>query len=399
MTDDGLTFWEVLGQPGSEDFLRSLRERVLEQLRDFAVTNRIRAGRHERTDARQTHRNGYRERPPRARLGALELKVPKWRQGNYFPSFLEPRRLTEQALTAVLQEAWIGGRATRKGDDPVQALGMTGISKSQGSALCRDIDARVDSFLNRPIEGEWPYLWLDATYLNGRKGGRVGSVAAIIAGGANQDGRRELLGLGPGDSEAQGFWVEFPRSLRQRGLPGVRLVIADAHAGLKAAIRQVVTASWQRCRVRFPRNRLAGVPKASQSLVGTLVRQVFVQPDAQRAQTAWRQVADRLRPRFPKAAEPMDQAEADVLAHLRVPTAHRVNIHSTNPLERLNKEVKRRANVVGIFPNEASIRRPIGAVLMEQNEEWPLQHRYLPQHTMVADTGTEPGGVAALPAT
>lgn len=257
MTDDGRTFWEVLGQPGREDFLRSLRERVLEQLRDFAVTNRIRAGRHERTDARQTHRNGHRERPPPARLGALELKVPQWRQGNYFPSFLEPRRPTEQALTAVLREAWIGGRATRKGDDPVQALGMTGISKSQGSAPCRDIDARVDSFLNRSIEGEWPYLWLDATYLNGRKGGRVGSVAALIAGGANQDGRRELLGLGPGDSEAQGFWVEFPRSLRQRGSLGVRLVIAEAHAGLKAAIRQVVTASWQRCRVRFPRNRLA----------------------------------------------------------------------------------------------------------------------------------------------
>lgn len=168
---------------------------------------------------------------------------------------------------------------------------------------------------------------------------------------------------------------------------------------LKAAIRQVFTASWQRCRVHFLRNLLACVPKASQSLVGTLVRQVFVQPDAQRAQTAWRQVADQLRPRFPKAAELMDQAEADVLAHLQFPTAHRVKIHSTNPLERLNKEVKRRANVVGIFPNEASIRRLIGAVLMEQNEEWQLQHRYLPQHTMVADTVTEPGGVAALPAT
>ena len=246
MTDDSMTFWEVLGQQGSEDFLRSLMERVLEQLMDFEVTNRIQAGRHERTDTRQTHRNGYRERPLHTRLGTLELKVPKLRQGNYFPSFLEPRRLTEQALTAVIQEAWIGGMSTRKVDDLVQALGMTGISKSQVSALCQDIDARVDSFLNRPIEGEWPYLWLDATYLNVRKGGRVVSVAAIIACGVNQDGRREILGLGLGDSEAQVFWVEFLRSLRQRGLTGVQLVISDAHEGLKAAIRQVVTASWQR---------------------------------------------------------------------------------------------------------------------------------------------------------
>lgn len=383
MAEDSMAFWEALGQQGGEDFLKSLMERVLEQLMDFEVSNRIGAGRHERTADRETQRNGYRERPLHTRLGTLDLKVPKLRRGTYFPTFLEPRRLTEQALTAVIQEAWIGGMSTRKVDDLVQALGMTGISKSQVSALCQDIDDRVGSFLSRPIEGEWPYLWLDATYLKVRRGGRVVSVAAIIACGVNQDGRREILGLGLGESEAQVFWVEFLRSLRQRGLSGVQLVISDAHEGLKAAIAQVFPASWQRCRVHFMRNLLATVPKTHQAMVGTLVRQVFVQTDAASAREAWRRVADELRERFPKAAALMDQAEAEVLAHLQFPAAHRVKLHSTNTLERLNKEVKRRANVVGIFPNEASIRRLIGAVLMEQNEEWQLQHRYLPQHTML----------------
>lgn len=387
MTRDSLPFLELLDHAGGDDFLKSLAERVLEQLMEFEVTNRIGADKHERAEGRATYRNGYRERPLHTRLGTLDLRVPKLRQGTYFPAFLEPRRLTEQALTVVIQEAWIGGMSTRKVDDLVQALGMTGISKSQVSALCRDIDERVDSFLNRPLEGEWPYLWLDATYLKVRQCGRVVSIAAIIACGVNQDGRREILGLGLGESEAQVFWVEFLRSLRQRGLSGVQLVISDAHEGLKAAIAQVFSASWQRCRVHFMRNLLATVPKAHQAMVGTLVRQVFVQPDVASAQEAWRRVADELRTRFPKAAALMDQAEADVLAHLHFPLAHRVKLHSTNTLERLNKEVKRRANVVGIFPNVASIRRLIGAVLMEQNEEWQLQHRYLPQHTML-DTGS-----------
>ena len=397
MTRDSLPFLELLDHAGGDDFLKALAERVLEQLMEFEVTNRIGADKHERAEGRATYRNGYRERPLHTRLGTLDLRVPKLRQGTYFPAFLEPRRLTEQALTAVIQEAWIGGMSTRKVDDLVQALGMTGISKSQVSALCRDIDERVDSFLNRPLEGEWPYLWLDATYLKVRQGGRVVSIAAIIACGVNQDGRREILGLGLGESEAQVFWVEFLRSLRQRGLSGVQLVISDAHEGLKAAIAQVFSASWQRCRVHFMRNLLATVPKAHQAMVGTLVRQVFVQPDAASAQVAWRRVADELRTRFAKAAARMDQAETDVLAHLHFPPAHRVKLHSTNTLERLNKEVKRRANVVGIFPNVASIRRLIGAVLMEQNEEWQLQHRYLPQHTML-DTGGGSSEKDRLPA-
>lgn len=382
MADESMAFVEMLKQRGGEDFLRSLVEEVLKQLMEYEVSAQVGAGRHERTDERRTYRNGFRDRVLHSRLGTLELRVPKLRQGSYFPAFLEPRRLTEQALAAVIQEAWINGVSTRKVDALVQSLGMTGISKSQVSELCQGIDARVASFLSRPLEGDWPYLWLDATYLKVRQGGRVVSVAAIIACGVNRDGRREILGLGIGESEAKEFWIDFLRGLRRRGLTGIKLVISDAHEGLKAAIGQVFSATWQRCRVHFMRNVLACVPKTSQSLVGTLIRQVFVQPDSENAQRVWRAVADQLRPRFPRAAALMDEAETDVLAYFGFPAAHRVKLHSTNTLERLNKEVKRRANVVGIFPNEDSIIRLIGAVLMEQNEEWQLQHRYMPQHTM-----------------
>lgn len=362
--------------------MRSLVEAVLARLMDYEVSGLAGGGLYERSGERQAYRNGYRERRLDTRLGSLDLQIPRLRRGSYFPSFLEPRRLSEKAVAAVVQEAWIGGVSTRKVDDLVQAFGMQGISKSQVSALCAEIDERVGSFLNRPIEGEWPYLWLDATYLRVRQGGRVVSVAAIIACGVNHDGRREILGLAIGESEAKPFWMKFLASLKQRGLNGVKLVISDAHEGLKAAIAQVFSATWQRCRVHFMRNLLACVAKSSQSLVGTLVRQVFVQPDGVAAHRAWRQVADELRGRFPKAAALMDEAEEDVLAYFAFPAPHRVKLHSTNTLERLNKEVKRRANVVGIFPNEASILRLIGAVLMEQNEEWQLQHRYLPQHSM-----------------
>lgn len=397
MADDSMAFVEMIRQQGGEDFLRSLVEAVLARLMDYEVTGLAGASLHERSGERQAYRNGYRERRLDTRLGSLDLQIPRLRRGSYFPSFLEPRRLSEKAIAAVVQEAWISGVSTRKVDDLVQALGMQGISKSQVSALCAEIDERVGSFLSRPIEGEWPYLWLDATYLKVRQGGRVVSVAVIIACGVNHDGRREILGLAIGESEAKPFWVRFLASLKQRGLSGVKLVISDAHEGLKAAIAQVFSASWQRCRVHFMRNLLARVAKSSQSLVGTLVRQVFVQPDAVSAHRAWRQVADELRGRFPKAAALMDEAEEDVLAYFAFPAPHRVKLHSTNTLERLNKEVKRRANVVGIFPNEASILRLIGAVLMEQNEEWQLQHRYLPQHSMT-DIPEGNAGLASLPA-
>jgi transposase-like protein len=278
----------------------------------------------------------------------------------------------------VIQEAWINGVSTRRVEELVQAMGMSGISKSQVSKLCKEIDERVGSFLDRPLEGEWPYLWLDATYLRQRQGGRIVSVAAIIAVAANTDGKREIIGLSIGDSEASVFWTDFLRSLEKRGLKGVKLVVSDAHEGLKAAIQKVLNGStWQRCRVHTTRNLLARVPKAQQSRLAALLREAFTAPNAEKAHAAWRAVADAARDTHPKLAEAMDEAENDVLAYMDFPAAHRAKLHSTNGLERLNKEVKRRADVVGIFPNEASIVRLVGAVLMEANDEWQLQHRYL----------------------
>ena len=269
---------------------------------------------------------------------------------------------------------------------------MTGISKSQVSTLCQEIDERVNAFLNRPIEGEWPYLWLDATYLKDRESGRVVSVAGIIAMAVNRDGRREILGLGLGPSEAATFWIDFLLSLAKRGLRGVKLVISDAHDGLKHAIAQVLKATWQRCRVHFMRNALAYVPKGQHSMVAAAIRTVFAQPDRAAAGLAWRHVADQLRQRFPKLGALMDEAEHDVLAFMGFPERHRAKLHSTNPLERLNKEVKRRAAVVGIFPNEASITRLVGAVLLEQNDEWQLQHRYMTLETIAGVAGDDTTG-------
>jgi transposase-like protein len=397
MTEERMAFLELLQKRGGGDFLKELAEAVLQRLMEFEAEGLVGAGRYERSDERATHRNGYRERDLETRLGTLELKIPKLRRGSYFPGFLEPRKTAERALVAVIQEAWIQGISTRKVDELVQAMGMSGISKSQVSTLCKDIDVRVGAFLNRRIEGEWPYLWLDATYLKVRdaNGGPVVSIAAIIATGVNRDGRREILGLGLGPSEAATFWLGFLRGLQQRGLAGVKLVISDAHEGLKAAIRQVFKAGWQRCRVHFMRNALAYVPKGQHSMVAAAIRTVFAQETPQAASTAWRHVADQLRPRFPKLAALMDDAEADVLAYKAFPAAHWPKLHSTNPIERLNKEVKRRADVVGIFPNEASIVRLVGAILMEQNDEWQLQHRYLSLETI---TGSADGAAIDLPA-
>jgi transposase-like protein len=368
---------DLLQKQDDGDFLRAVAEAVLQLLMEHDVEGLVGVGRYERGDGRQTWRNGYRERELKTRLGALNLRVPKLRQGSYFPSFLEPRRTSEKALVAVIQEAWIGGVSTRRVDDLVQAMGLTGISKSTVSKLCKDIDERVREFLDRPLTGEWPYLWLDATYLKVRQGGRIVSVAAIIAMAVNTDGRREIIGLAVGPSEAETFWTDFLRGLKSRGLQGVKLVISDAHTGLKAAIGRVFEASWQRCRVHWIRNALAHVPKAQHTVVAAAIRQAFNQPDKKAALEAWRHVADQLRARWPKLATLMDESEADVLAYMSFPPQHRTKLHSTNPLERLNKEVKRRADVVGIFPNEDSIMRLIGAVLFEQNDEWQGQHRYM----------------------
>jgi putative transposase len=377
MTKSSMDLSELLQKHDQGDFLRTVAEAVLQLLMEADVEGLIGAGRHERAENRTTWRNGYRERSLDTRLGTLNLKVPKLRQGSYFPGFLEARKTSEQALVAVIQEAWIGGVSTRRVDELAQAMGLGGISKSTVSKLCKDIDERVNEFLNRPLEGEWPYLWLDATYLKARQGGRIVSVAAIIAVAANTDGRREIIGLGIGPSEAETFWMDFLRALKARGLASVKLAISDAHGGLKAAIARVFEATWQRCRVHWMRNALAHVSKGQHTVVAAAIRQAFDQPDHRQAGDTWRYVADQLRGRWPKLAELMDDSEHDVLAYMAFPRQHRTKLHSTNPIERLNKEVKRRADVVGIFPNEASIMRLIGAVLFEQNDEWQTQHRYM----------------------
>jgi putative transposase len=289
----------------------------------------------------------------------------------------------------VIQEAYIQGISTRSVDELVKAMGMTGISKSQVSRLCQEIDERVQAFLERPIEGDWPYLWLDATYIKVRRAGRIVSVAAIIAVAVNSEGRREVLGLAIGPSEAETFWSDFLRSLTRRGLRGVKLVISDAHEGLKAAAAKVLSATWQRCRVHFMRNALAHVSKGQREMVAAAIRTAVVQEDHEAAATQWRQLADSLRPRFEKLAELMDQAEEDVLAFMTFPKDHRTKIHSTNPLERLNKEVKRRTNVVGIFPNEAAITRLVGAILAEQNDEWAVTRRYMTLETLARISHSE----------
>src|SRR5215204_3779337 len=390
MTDDRMPLADLIQKSGDGDFLRSVAEAVLQMLMEADVEGVIGAGRHERSAERLTWRNGYRERMLDTRLGSLQLRIPKLRQGSYFPPLLEARKTSEKALIAVIQEAWIAGVSTRKVDDLVQAMGLTGISKSQVSKLCKEIDERVSAFLDRPLEGEWPYLWLDATYLCQREGGRIVSVAAIIAVAVDTEGRREIVGLGLGPSEAETFWSGFLKGLVKRGLKGVRLVVSDAHEGLKAAIRRVLGATWQRCRVHWMRNALAHVPKGQQTMVAAALRQAFLQPDQASARQVWRQVADQLRPRWPKLAGLLDESEHDVLAYMGFPAQHRTKLHSTNPLERLNKEVKRRADVVGIFPGEPSIVRLIGAVLLEANDEWQLQHRYMQIEGMAEFAAADP---------
>lgn len=377
MTKTSMALTELAEKGPDLDILREMLEFATQRLMEFDAENRCGAPYGERGVPRANSRNGYRDRTWETRAGAIDLKIPKLRQGSYFPGFLEPRRTAEKALVAVIQEAYIQGISTRSVDDLVKAMGMTGISKSQVSRLCADIDERVHAFLDRPIEGDWPYVWIDATYVKVRSAGRIVSVAVIIAVGVNTDGIREILGMAVGPSEAEPFWTEFLRSLSRRGLRGVKLVISDAHIGLKAAIAKVFKATWQRCRVHFMRNALAYAGKGQRQMVLALINTVFAQETAEAASAQWRIVSDQLRERFPKLSLMLDDAESEVLAYMQFPKAHRVQIASTNPLERLNAEIKRRTNVVGIFPNDASIVRLVGALLLEQNDEWQLQRRYM----------------------
>jgi transposase-like protein len=378
MTDEMMSLRGLLEKSADADVLREMISFAAERLMELEVSALTGAAFGEKSGERLVQRNGYRDRDWQTRAGTVELRIPKLRKGSYFPGFLEPRRMAEKALTAVIQEAYIQGVSTRSVDDLVQAMGGTGISKSQVSRLCVEIDERVNAFLDRPIEGDWPYLWLDATYVKVREAGRIVSVAVTVAVGVNTDGRREVLGMDIGCSEAETFWTTFLRKLARRGLRGVKLVISDAHEGLKAAATKVLGATAQRCRVHFMRNALAHAGKSGRQVVSALIATAFAQADAEAARQQWRRVADQFRTKMPKLSALMDSAENDVLAYMTFPAAHRTKLHSTNPLERVNGEIKRRTDVVGIFPNEDAIRRLVGAILLEQNDEWAVQRsRYM----------------------
>jgi putative transposase len=368
------------------DTIRSSLEWILQQLIEAEATAVIGAERHERRDTRTTQRNGYRPKLISTTAGDVELGIPKLRHGSFFPSLLERRRRIDRALYAVVMEAYVHGISTRKVDDLVKALGAaSGISKSEVSRICAELDRDLDAFRARPLDRvEFPYVFVDATYLKGRVRGRVVSRAVVIATGVTATGDREVLGIDVGDSEDGAFWTAFLKGLRARGLGGVQLVISDHHLGLKTAIGAVfVGAAWQRCRVHFMRNILARVPKASAEMVAAAIRTIFAQPDPDHVRAQLDEVARMLDAQFPDVAAMLRDAAEDLLAFTGFPVAHWRKIWSTNPLERINGEIKRRTNVVGIFPNDAAIVRLVTAVLVETHDEWAVaERRYLSEESM-----------------
>jgi transposase-like protein len=398
MTIDRVTLKDLVEKGSDHDLLREMIAFVTGRMMEMEVESLTGASHGERSDGRMNQRNGYRHRDWETRAGTVQVAVPKLRKGSYFPSFLDPRRASEKALVAVIQEAYVQGVSTRSVDALVKSMGMTGISKSQVSRLCEDIDERVNTFLERPIEGSWPYLWIDATYVKVREGGRIISVATIIAVAVSTDGRREVLGMAVGPSEAEPFWTKFLRSLTARGLRGVKLVISDSHAGLQAAAKKVLAATWQRCCIHFMRNVMATVTAKQRGMLAAAIRTPFLQETEKEAHAEWRAVADRLRERFPRAAAMMDEAEHDVLAYMSFPKSHWPQIRSTNPIERVNLEIKRRTNVVQIFPNEAAIIRLVGALLLEQNDEWAVSRRYMSLETLARVGHTADVRPTAIPA-
>lgn len=385
MAEDRMAFTDVLrkGDVAPEDWLRDTVQLVVRELMEAEVSAQIGATRYERSGERVAQRNGYRSRPWDTRLGTLDLQIPKLRQGSYFPSWLEPRRRSEQALVSVVAEAYLLGVSTRKVEALVQSLGIASLSKSEVSRLCTVLDEQVEKFRNRRLDADYPYLWLDARYEHVREDGRVLSMAVISAHGVRADGVREVLGVDVGLSEDVALWRGFLQGLIARGLRGVQLVTSDAHRGLKQAIAEVfVGASWQRCKVHFLRNIEAEVPKSAQQLVLAAVRPIFRQEDRTAAQAELKKVCDTLQGRFPQVVRMLTEAEEEVFTFYDFPVEHRQQIYSTNPFERLNKELKRRSAVVGIFPNRAAVIRLLGALLAEQNDEWMVGHRYFSEASM-----------------
>jgi transposase-like protein len=365
------------------DFLKEGIKVLAEAIMELEVSEKTGAGLYERSEERTNYRNGYRERPWDTRVGTVSLEIPKLRQGSYFPSLLEPRRRVEQALLSVIQEAYVLGVSTRKVEGLVRSLGMEGISKSQVSRICQGLDGEVERWRSRPLISRYPYLWLDATYVKVRQAGRVISQAVVVAYAVKENGEREVIGIDVGPSEEAAFWTEFLRSLVTRGLSGVLLVISDAHVGLREAVGVVLGgASWQRCRVHFLRNALARVPKSAQAMTAAAIRTIFAQPDSEAAREQLRRVADSLRQRYSSLSELLENTENDLLAYMAFPPEHWRQIYSTNPLERLNKEIKRRSDVVGIFPNRQAVIRLVSAVLIEQQDEWEIGRRYFSLESM-----------------
>ena len=397
MAKDRMNVLELLRKEAPDadlDFLREGLRVLIQAVMEAEVATKTGASFGERSSERITYRNGYRTRPWDTRVGTLDLQVPKVREGSYFPSLLEPRRRSERALLAVVQQAYVEGVSTRRVENLVQALGCEGISKSQVSRICCELDAVVDSFLGRPLDGgPYPYLWLDALTQKVREDGRIVNVSVAVATGVNREGKREVLGIDVGTSEDGAFWLAFLRSLTARGLGGVELVTSDAHQGLKHAIATVFAgASWQRCRTHFMTNLLSRVPRRAQPWVATMVRTIYQEPSPQEVHAQHARMVGMLDERFPQAAKLLADAGPDILAFTTFPAIHWKQVWSNNPQERLNKEIRRRTDVVGIFPNRAAVRRLIGAVLAEQHDEWQVARRYLPalaidigdQHSMEA---------------
>jgi putative transposase len=390
-TDDDARIADLLvqlGDEGTRDLFRRLLERALQDLIDAELSTAIGARPHERSEARTNQRNGGRSRLLSTPAGDVSLRIPKVRVGSFFPALLEPRRRVDKALWAVIMAAYVSGTSTRKVDDLVKALGCdAGVSRSTVSRICTELDAEVESFRGRRLDHVgFPYVYVDATYVKARVDHRIVSRAVVVATGITAEGNREVLGLAVGDSEDEVFWTAFLRSLKERGLGGVRLVISDAHAGLKASITRVFSgAGWQRCKVHLMRNLLAKVPRAQAEMVAATVRTIFAQPDATSTRSHLRAVVDALRERFSAAAQILEEAEADVTAYAGFPRAHHKKIASTNPLERVHLEIKRRANVVGIFPDDGAVVRLVGAVIIEQHDDWQTaERRYLSEGSMAA---------------